>query len=302
MRKFIVLIFFTSIIIFQSSVFAQDNPFVSNKPVKKIEKNLKYPVFVHKFINRISTFQQKLNNKIADLTREIKENNSQRSIFIIVLISLIYGMIHALGPGHGKTITFSYFLSNRADVKKGIVVGVLIGFLHATSALLVVLSLNFIIQKSFLRSIDYLSRVMKLISYGLITLIGLFLLIKAIIEHKRRIDSKENHIDDNFANNKSIIPFVIAVGMIPCTGSLIILLFSLSMDILVMGIVSIFFMALGMATTISLVGILTIVTKMGLLKTVSKEDKVSAIFHTTLSIIGALFIVFLGTILFTGTV
>ncbi len=210
-------------------------------------------------------------------------------------------MVHALGPGHGKTITFSYFLSERANIKKGIIVGGLIGFLHAGSALIVILSLYFIIKQSFLSSFEDISRVIRLISYGLITLIGLLLLVKTIIELKRQ-GSSGNHIHDSTANTKSIVPFSIAVGMIPCTGTVIILLFSISMDVLTIGMISTFFMGLGMATTISLVGISTIATKQGISRFVFTESKMRTIFQNVVSLVGTLLIIFLGVFLFTGAI
>lgn len=301
MKRYITLSIFVLVFTIQSIVFAQDNPFISKKPVKRIEKSIQYPHFMQKFLKKISVLQYKLNQKLSELAKEIKEKNSKKSIFIIIFITFIYGMIHALGPGHGKTITFSYFLSEQADIKKGIIVGNLIGFLHAGSALIIVLILYFIIKKSFMHSFEDLSRIIKLISYGLITLIGLFLLVKTLVDLRRQGSSKEKNIQDAM-NTKSIIPFSFAVGMIPCPGAMIILLFSLSLGILSIGIISTFFMALGMATTISLVGILTIVTKYWAIKIFPSKGKSKVIFKTSASIIGSLLILFLGIFLFTGTI
>ncbi|MCK4420665.1 hypothetical protein KAW18_05650 [candidate division WOR-3 bacterium] len=301
MKKIILLTILLSLLTAKSAVFAQDNPFISKKPDKRIEKSIQYPHFMQKILKKISVLQHRLNQRLSELAKEIKEKNSKKSIFIIILITFIYGMIHAIGPGHGKTITFSYFLSERADIKKGIIVGSFIGFLHAGSALIIVLILYFIIKQSFLRSFEDLSRIIKLVSYGLIMLIGLFLLVKALINLRRQRNSKEKN-GYNALNTKSIIPFSIAVGIVPCPGAMIILLFSLSLGILSIGIISTFFMALGMATTISLVGILTIVTKQRILRFVSEKSKNRAIFQTGISIIGSSLILFLGILLLAGTI
>ena len=299
MKKHSIIIILIAVLVTQSFLFAQDNPFISKKPQEKIGKTTQYPGFVNKFLKHISVLQRSLNQKITELSKEIKEKKSVKPIFIIFFITFIYGMVHALGPGHGKTVTFSYFLSERAQVKKGIVVGTIIGFLHAGSALILVLILYFIIQQSFLRPIEDLSRIIKLISYGLITLIGLFLLSKTIIGLRKEKRS-EKRINDSSVT-KSIIPFAVAVGIIPCTGAVIVLLFSISMGILGIGIVSTFCMALGMSTTISLVGVSTILAKKGVTKFIINRPKVNTILQTTLSIIGALLLTLLGILLFTST-
>jgi len=299
MKKHSIIIIIIAVLVTQSFLFAQDNPFISKKPHEKIEKTTQYPGFINKFMKHISVLQRRLNQKIAELSKELKEKKSAKPILIILFITFIYGMVHALGPGHGKTVTFSYFLSERAQVKKGIVVGTLIGFLHAGSALILVLVLYFIIQQSFLRPLEDLSRIIKLISYSLITLIGLFLLSKTIIG-LRKEKRAEKRINDSSVT-KSIIPFAIAVGIIPCTGAVIVLLFSISMGILGIGIVSTFCMALGMSTTISLVGVSTILAKKGVTRFLINRTKASSILQTALSIIGALLLTLLGILLFTST-
>jgi ABC-type nickel/cobalt efflux system permease component RcnA len=300
MKKHSIIIIIIAVLVTQSVLFAQDNPFISKKPHEQIEKTTQYPGFINKFLKHISILQRRLNQKITELSKELKEKKSAKPILIILFITFIYGIVHALGPGHGKTVIFSYFLSERAQVKKGIVVGTLIGFLHAGSALILVLVLYFIIQQSFLRPIEDLSRIIKLISYGLITLIGLFLLSKTIIG-LRKEKRAEKRINDSSVTTKGIIPFAIAVGIIPCTGAVIVLLFSISMGILGIGIISTLCMALGMATTISLVGVSTILAKKVVTKFIINRPKVNAILQTTLSIIGALLLTLLGILLFTST-
>ncbi|MCK4453275.1 hypothetical protein KAU59_02860 [candidate division WOR-3 bacterium] len=300
MKENAVIVFLVAVLAAQSLLFAQDNPFISKKPQHKVEKTIQYPGFIQKFLRQISVLQHKINQKITELSKEIKEKKSVKPILIILFITFIYGMVHALGPGHGKTVTFSYFLSERAEVKKGIMVGTLIGFLHAGSALILVLILYFIIQQSFLRPLEDLSRIIKLISYALITTIGLFLLSKTIIG-LRKEKRAEKRINDSLVTTKGIIPFAIAVGIIPCTGAVIVLLFSISMGILGIGIISTLCMALGMATTISLVGVSTILAKKVVTKFIIKRPKVNTILQTTLSIIGALLLTLLGILLFTST-
>lgn len=301
MKKFLVLL---GLFVVFNSVIAQDNPFLSKEKStsqkKEKQKTLHYPRFTQKIMSKIALLQRSLNKQLSELTKGIKKKKSTKLFFLILLITYIYGVVHALGPGHGKTLTFSYFLSEEANIKKGITVGFTIGFLHAASALILVLILYFIIKKAYLHKIENLSSTIKIVSYSLIAGIGLFMLIKNIygIKKKKKIKNKESQA---LQKTKSVIPFSLAVGLIPCPGATIILLFSLSLGVLKIGIVSTFFMALGMATTISSVGILTVYAKDKAKRILPKKNRLYSVFQKTISVSGALLVFALGIILLIGT-
>lgn len=291
--KLTILIF-----VFATVLLAADNPFVSEKPSKKLAESIQYPVFVQKILSKIAPIQHKLTKRLTKLTLELKNKKSKKTFFIIIFISFIYGMIHALGPGHGKTITFFYFLSKQAEIKKGIIAGNLIAFLHAGSAIIIVLTLYLIIRQSYLTAFEDLGRIIKLISYALIALIGLFLSIRAFVRLKKEKTLQGDSITYNPADSKSILPIAIAIGIVPCPGAVIILLFSIAMGVLKIGIILTFFMALGMAITISSVGVMTIFTRQGVLKLVSSKNKLRNILQMIIEITSSLLILFLGVILF----
>lgn len=295
MSKKVILVCLLTCLIAHALAFAQDNPFTAEKP----KKGMRYPVFIQKIIRQISTLQRQLTKEITKLAKEIKEQRSLKPIILILMLTFIFGMVHALGPGHGKTITFSYFIAERASIRKGILVGSLIGFLHALSALALVLVLYFIVRQVFISQVEDFGRIIKLISYSFITAIGIFLLIKAIVGIVKKKESQSE--EQRITNVRSIIPFAIAVGLTPCTGAVIILLFSISMGILSLGIISTFCMALGMATTISIVGIIAILAKNSLTRIFKASTKISMILQFVLSITGAVLIALLGLLLFTST-
>ena len=301
-RILVILTVLILVFAFCSTSLAGDNPLISKEPDKKVVKSIRYPAPIQKILNKIAPLQHKLNRQMVRLTREIKDTHSKKALFIIVLISFIYGTIHALGPGHGKTITFSYFLLKKADIRKGIIIGNLIAFLHVGSALIIVLILYLIVKRAYLTSFEDISRIIKLISYALIALIGLFLLIKTFVDLRRKKGRQEDGISYDQMDTRSMIFPIIAVGMIPCPGAVIILLFSISIDMLKIGIILALIMALGMAVTISSVGVLTIIAKRGVLKFASGRNRVGDIFQAATGIIGSLLILLLGAFLFIGSI
>ena len=296
------VVIFISLFFVCEAALAQDNPFLlrdkSSVEQKGKGKNFRYPGFTQKIMVKTGKLQRSLNKNISLLTKRIKEKKSTKLLFFIMFVTFTYGAIHALGPGHGKTLTFSYFLSEETNIKKGIVVGCIIGFLHATSALFLVLLLYFTMKKVQMDNIEDMSRTIKLISYALIAGLGLFLLAKKVYDIRKKKDLEEGEV--KLQNTNSIIPFAIAVGLVPCTGATIVLLFSLSLGVLKIGMISILFMALGMASTISIVGILTILAKDKVRKVLLNKSKGYLLFQNIISITGAFLIFVLGSILFLG--
>jgi len=115
-----------------------------------------------------------------------KEDNDPSVLFLLIGISFIYGMIHALGPGHGKFIATSYFISRQVSLAKGLVMGTLIAILHAGSAIILVLIIYLIIRGSYLSSLENISRIIRVVSFALIMLIGIYLVITSIYNLKSR--------------------------------------------------------------------------------------------------------------------
>ena len=295
MGKIFLLLFAISLLFIPVTSLSTDNPFLSKKPP---EKAIKPPSSLSKIYGKISLWQRQLNDKFARLSREIKTSKSKKPLITLTLISFLYGILHAAGPGHGKAVTFSYFLSRRENVKKGILLGNLISFLHALSAVVIVLTIYFIFKQSWLGSFENLSQKIKLISYSFITLIGAVLLTRSIFDlRKGNPQGQEKDLSTHPTDPKSIIPVALAVGMVPCPGVVIIMLFSLSLNILGTGLVSSFFMALGMAFTISLAGVLSIVAKDGILKALSPKKKARLLVEKGLTTCGSLLILSFGILL-----
>jgi ABC-type nickel/cobalt efflux system permease component RcnA len=284
----------------QSPIFAGDNPFISEEAPKKRAVSIRYPVFIQKMLSKIAPLQHRLNKALVAFTREIKETRSKKSLFILIFVAFTYGIIHALGPGHWKTITWAYFQSKQANITKGIIVGNTIAFLHAASALVIVLGLQFVARQAVLTSFEEVSRTVQLVSYALIAMIGLFLLIRTCRNLRRGKDHPENSLSYEDTEPKNMIPVAIAVGLIPCPGAVIILLFSSAMGVLKLGVLLTLMMALGMGITISSVAVLTIITKRGVLKCVSGKPRVIAGFQAVTEIAGSAFIFLLGLFLFMG--
>ena len=249
-------------------ICSAQSPFTS-KP-DKITKTPAHPTFIRKIINATAPLQRDLKKTISDLTGDLKDSYSPGLFLLIFLFSFFYGAVHALGPGHGKIIVFSYFSSvSEPDIKAGLTAGTAISFLQAASAVLLVTVMHYILDRTFFFSYEETRTIISRISYGMIFFLGIYLFINSVVEMKRKInpENKNNKL------NGPLLSAVLSVGIIPCAGTIIILLFTLASGILWLGILMTFFIALGMSVTISLAGIAAISTKKGVFVLFSKNSK-----------------------------
>jgi len=53
--------------------------------------------------------------------------------FVAVLLALSFGALHALGPGHGKTVMAAYLVGAQGRVQDALLVGVAVSFMHTAS-------------------------------------------------------------------------------------------------------------------------------------------------------------------------
>ena len=54
-----------------------------------------------------------LKDRLKATLQDIKKKDSITSYFWLLLFSFLYGVLHAVGPGHGKTLVSSYFMQKR---------------------------------------------------------------------------------------------------------------------------------------------------------------------------------------------
>ena len=72
-----------------------------------------------------------------------------RSIFAAMTAAVLFGAIHALMPGHGKTVLVSYHLGRPAKLTQGIANGAILSLTHVGLAVVLVLGGFVVISRAF---------------------------------------------------------------------------------------------------------------------------------------------------------
>lgn len=201
------------------------------------------------FLNFVVSSQQKINLMISDYFDRLDSGDT--SVFIYILaVSFIYGLVHALGPGHGKMVIASYFLVKGAKIKEAFKAGFLTSLIHTISALSITFTLYIFFENTITKYFSQISMNMYKVSAVFIILIALFLLYETYKD--RNEEEKIQRV-----GNKSLLAVTMSIGIVPCPGVMSIVLFSLILGYINLGILSAIFMSIGMGITISLAAIIS---------------------------------------------
>ncbi|MBN2651530.1 MAG: hypothetical protein JXR63_04040 [Spirochaetales bacterium] len=292
---FLIILLFISV----TNLQAQGNPFLQgNRPenTQKITKN------ESKLQQKSKEFQKIIREKIAYYIKEIKHEKNAKILLFSCLLSLLYGILHAIGPGHRKIVMFSYFVTNKSKLYEPWLAGFAMSTLHALGAIVVVSIVYFTIKASLSTTVDKISNKMEFYSYLSIALLGIFMLLLAIIELIKKIREHKNPSlaapQDKSLNRKKLILLILTTGPIPCPGASLILIMSITNDAYMYGILLVVAMSIGMGLTISLLGSIADLSK----KTFNyfanyftrKNNLLVSIAHPIVEIIGALVILAFG--------
>ena len=249
-------------------------------------------------MGRLLLWQAQIRQKAGGYAREIRENPWGSAFWSYMGLAFLYGVVHAFGPGHGKVFVSTYFLSRKGRVAQAFLMGGLMGFFHVFSALVLVLFFYFIMKSGGMASVDGAGRSLQQFSAAMIALVGFFLVWRGI---KALFDGEEQGasgcLASSHADTRSLFSLSLAVGMVPCPGAALILFFSLSLDILLAGVLAMVFLAAGLSFTTSLFALLALFARKAMGHGRSEKRR-PPFWHQLPPLAGAVCITLLGIFLF----
>lgn len=301
MRRLLALLLLI-VLVGTSISYGSQNPFLSGSAKEKtVQKKIKGPGVLHHVMDLIAKWQKQLKIKLTAFARDIRTNPRGKSFWLFLLVAFAYGVVHALGPGHGKTISCSYFLSRPGNIFQGLLMGNLVAFMHVFSAVVIVTAVYFILKTSGMTKFENLSATLQKLSYLLLLLLGLCLASKSIFDLKTGKD--HTHAKDaQPADLKSLIVVSVATGLVPCPGAAIILSFAIILNIMVAGFIAMFCIALGMGVTTSSFDLLAITSRKTVLRFFDHHSRVYLFSHRILSLSGSLAIIIISSLLLASQV
>jgi ABC-type nickel/cobalt efflux system permease component RcnA len=245
--------------------------------------------------------QRDLNREIGRRMRAIRDGRSRWALMAGLGFAFLYGVLHALGPGHGKVVVASYFLSRQARIWRGLLMGLQIAVTHVVSAL-GLLWLADVSLRTVLGGSPAAMRGVQLVSYGTTAAIGMAMLVRAVQRSVSRHGTGLQRGDDHHAHGAKQLGLVsFCVGLVPCTGALLVMLFALANDMVFAGTMMVIAIAVGMAVTMSALGVLSILARSAVLSRVELAGRTHLAVTHALEYAGALIILTVSSILFVGS-
>jgi ABC-type nickel/cobalt efflux system permease component RcnA len=232
------------------------------------------PSLLRRVGTQVIMLESRINRTINAQLIEIKDGGHPWALWGGLVIGFLYGIFHALGPGHGKTVIVGYFLGHHARPWRGVVMASWISISHVIGAIVIVFVVHTILSRSLASPVDEVDG-LRVFSYAAILLIGLFMLYSAVrgSHVHAHAHGHEGHDHDHHGHihgaccahgtgsgrQQGILG--IAAGFIPCSGATLILVFALTNGIILSGIAMTLAIAVGMAMTLSVMGVGSILVR-----------------------------------------
>jgi ABC-type nickel/cobalt efflux system permease component RcnA len=171
---------------------------------------------------------------------------------LVVLASLaaalFWGAAHALSPGHGKSIVTAYLIGRRGRARDAAILGGVVTLTHTAG----VFGLGFV-TLALSRWIvpDRLYPWIDLVAAALVIAIGAGVL-RSRFAHAR---THHHHDHGDEITGKGLVAVGVSGGLLPCPSALVVLLAALSLHRLAFGLVLILAFSLGLALSITGIGL-----------------------------------------------
>jgi nickel/cobalt exporter len=262
--------------------------------------------------------QAGLNSAISQQIRLIAQGGSWSALATVLGFSFLFGVLHAVGPGHGKLVVSSYLLSRRSTIRRGILMGGLVSLVQGLVAILLVAILGIFLRLAQFDVLDHAATV-ESVSYALILLIGLNLLYHALRgdahdhahvplpagaavvhhDHGHHDHGHHGHVQ-GAQREKSMLQLVAAAGLVPCASAIIVMLFALANGAFLIGAEAAIAMSLGMGITVAGIGVLSVIARRIMMRFASLTPSHTGLVERGLGIVGSGALVLVSALLLSG--
>ena len=239
--------------------------------------------------------QSEFYREISQTIRAAKSDGS--AVWTLLVISFAYGLFHAAGPGHGKAVISSYLVANQETARRGIALSFASALLQALVAVVVVGVCAWLLNATA-KTMCGAEKAIEIASYTLIAAFGARLVwtkgggfmralqakpvpVMAVAHHHRDDHHHHDHGHGDHVHEEHCghahgptpdqlggpggwqrgLGAIFAVGLRPCSGAILVLVFALAQGLFWAGIAATFVMGLGTAITVATIAVVAVSAK-----------------------------------------
>ncbi|MEA2838525.1 MAG: nickel/cobalt transporter (NicO) family protein [Bradyrhizobium sp.] len=240
--------------------------------------------------------QSEFYREMSATIRAAKSDGS--AVWTLLAISFAYGVFHAAGPGHGKAVISSYLVANEETARRGIALAFASALMQALVAVLIVGVCAWLLNATA-KTMCGAERAIEIASYALIAAFGARLVwtkgggfFRALQtprpmpamaaatphhpDHHHHGHHDHGHVHDEYCGHshgptpdqlagpggwRRGLGAIFAVGIRPCSGAILVLVFALAQGLFWAGVAATFVMGLGTAITVAVIAVIAVSAK-----------------------------------------
>ncbi len=261
--------------------------------------------------------QRDLYGSMSAALRQMRGSAKGTAAWTLMLLSFGYGIFHAAGPGHGKTVISAWLLATESELKRGVLISFLSSIVQAISAIAIVSAVLYVVGGA-ISTTRAAAGALETASFAAIAAMGLYLVwtafrttAKAPAHHHEHNHHDHGHAHCGHAHAPEAkdlrgadwslakaAAMSLAIGVRPCTGAILVLLAAYPLGLYMAGVVSVFAMAFGTFITVSVIAAVAVYSKKLAMRLAGANSSATKWLNFSLRLGGGLLVAILGGSLF----
>jgi nickel/cobalt exporter len=244
----------------------------------------------------------------------LKESGA--AFWSLMTIGFAYGVFHAAGPGHGKAVIAAYLVASERALLKGVLLSLAAALVQALVAIALV-GVVAVALRATAATMGQVTSAVEIASFAAVAVVGAALTWRkagkllgtaALSWHRAPPPASDcHHIHlpppaeiDRMTRLREMAGVVLAAGIRPCAGAIVVLVFALSQGLFPAGVAATFAMALGTALTTGAIATVAVFGKALALRLAGGRGATGALLLAGLELVAAAFVLVLGGSLLAG--
>jgi nickel/cobalt transporter (NicO) family protein len=194
-----------------------------------------------------------------DFAALIERDLSLTSITIAVLLAMLFGAVHALGPGHGKTVMAAYLVGAHGGFGHAAALGVAVSVMHTASVIALGL-VTLWLASLFPAAVVYpwLALVSGVIILGLGS--GMVVTRWRARRHALSRDDHDHSLPAEVSplSRRGLVALAVSGGIVPSPTAVVVLLAAVALHRIVFGVTLIASFSVGLAASLTAIGMLVL--------------------------------------------